>query len=254
MLQKVLLFRCFNCCLIVLFFFVFSAFSAQELKVGFVQGRGNDAQVEEQAFKNAEIEFEVLEKGDYKIDTLLKYDVIAVGVIAYDKNEPLKENFKVVNEYVEKGGYLVTVDFQQDSTWNKNFLPHPLALLDPDLEDNVGVILADHDIFKKPNALTDKHFGGGWGVGDFMADGPHEAPKPWKPLITDKQNKWPLVVWAKAGKGDVVFNSLQILQSLGRTGKKEVSEVLHNFLFWRGPRVVDAKGKLATTWSVLKKS
>ncbi len=239
MLQKVLLFRRFNCCLIVLFFFVFSAFSAQELKVGFVQGRGNDAQVEEQA---------------YKIDTLLKYDVIAVGVVAYDKNEPLKENFKVVNEYVEKGGYLVTVDFQQDSTWNKNFLPHPLALLDPDLEDNVGVILADHDIFKKPNALTDKHFGGGWGVGDFMADGPHEAPKPWKPLITDKQNKWPLVVWAKAGKGDVVFNSLQILQSLGRTGKKEVSEVLHNFLFWRGPRVVDAKGKLATTWSVLKKS
>ena len=254
MLQKVLLFRRFNCCLIVLFFFVFSAFSAQELKVGFVQGRGNDAQVEEQAFKNAEIEFEVLEKGDYKIDMLLKYDVIAVGVVAYDKNEPLKENFKVVNEYVEKGGYLVTVDFQQDSTWNKNFLPHPLALLDPDLEDNVGVILADHDIFKKPNALTDKHFGGGWGVGDFMADGPHEAPKPWKPLITDKQNKWPLVVWAKAGKGDVVFNSLQILQSLGRTGKKEVSEVLHNFLFWRGPRVVDAKGKLATTWSVLKKS
>jgi len=254
MLQKVLLFRRFNCCLIVLFFFVFSAFSAQELKVGFVQGRGNDAQVEEQAFKNAEIEFEVLEKGDYKIDTLLKYDVIAVGVVAYDKNEPLKENFKVVNEYVEKGGYLVTVDFQQDSTWNKNFLPHPLVLLDPDLDDNVGVLLADHDIFKKPNALTDKHFGGGWGVGDFMADGPHEAPKPWKPLITDKQNKWPLVVWAKAGKGDVVFNSLQILQSLGRTGKKEVSEVLHNFLFWRGPRVVDAKGKLATTWSVLKKS
>ena len=254
MLQKVLLFRRFNCCLIVLFFFVFSAFSAQELKVGFVQGRGNDAQVEEQAFKNAEIEFEVLEKGDYKIDTLLKYDVIAVGVVAYDKSEPLKENFKIVNEYVEEGGYLVTVDFQQDSTWNKNFLPHPLALLDPDLDDNVGVILADHDIFKKPNALTDKHFGGGWGVGDFMADGPHEAPKPWKPLITDKQNKWPLVVWAKAGKGDVVFNSLQILQSLGRTGKKEVSEVLHNFLFWRGPRVVDAKGKLATTWSVLKKS
>ena len=113
MLQKVLLFRRFNCCLIVLFFFVFSAFSAQELKVGFVQGRGNDAQVEEQAFKNAEIEFEVLEKGDYKIDTLLKYDVIAVGVVAYDKNEPLKENFKIVNEYVEKGGILLPLIFNK---------------------------------------------------------------------------------------------------------------------------------------------
>ena len=63
---------------------------------------------------------------------------------------------------MEAGGYLVTVDFQQDSTWKKDFLPHPLVLLDPDLDDNVGVTLADHDIFKKPNKLTDKHFGGGW--------------------------------------------------------------------------------------------
>ncbi len=69
-----------------------------------------------------------------------------------------------------------------------------------------------------------------------MADGPHEAPKPWVPLVIDKQNKGPLVVWAKAGKGDVVFNSLQVLQSLDRANKKEAAEVLHNFLFWRGSR------------------
>ena len=101
MQEKVLILKHVNCCSIILFFFASFAFAAQELKVGFIQGRGNDAQVEEQAFKNAKIEFEVLDKGDYKIDTLLKYDVIAVGVVAYDKNEPLKENFKVVNEYVE---------------------------------------------------------------------------------------------------------------------------------------------------------
>ena len=56
---------------------------------------------------------------------------------------------------------MVTVDFQQDSTWKKDFLLHPLVLIDPDLEDNVGVTLAGHDIFKKTNKLTDKHFGGG---------------------------------------------------------------------------------------------
>jgi|TARA_B100000586_G_scaffold238514_1_gene190314 Flp pilus assembly protein TadB len=33
---------------------------------------------------------------------------IAVGVVAYDKNEPLKENFKLVNQHVEAGVYLVT--------------------------------------------------------------------------------------------------------------------------------------------------
>ncbi|MAT75833.1 hypothetical protein CMK14_11885 [Candidatus Poribacteria bacterium] len=75
----------------------------------------------------------------------------------------------------------------------------------------------------------------------MVADGPHEAPKPRVPLVVDKQNKRPLVVWAKATKGDVVFDSLQILQSLGRANKKEVTEVLYNSLFWRGPRGVDAQ-------------
>ena len=129
--------------LTLLFLVAQSALAAQELKVGFIQGRGNDAQVEEKAFKNAKIEFEVIDKGDYKIDKLLTYDVIAVGVVAYDKNEPLKENFKLVNQYVEAGGYLVTVDFQQDATWKKEFLPHPLQLLDPDLDDNVKDALGE---------------------------------------------------------------------------------------------------------------
>ena len=60
--------------LVLLFLATQFTFAAQELKVGFVQGRGNDAAVEEQAFKNAKIEYEVIDKGDYKIDNLLKYD------------------------------------------------------------------------------------------------------------------------------------------------------------------------------------
>ena len=39
---------------------------------------------------------------------------------------------------------------------------------------------------------------------DFMADGPQKAPAPWIPLVTDKQNKWPMVVGAEAGKGYVI--------------------------------------------------
>jgi hypothetical protein len=36
------------------------------------------------------------------------------------------------------------------------------------------------------------------------------------------------------------------------TGKKEVAEVLQNFLFWHGPLAVRAEGKIATTWAKLK--
>jgi hypothetical protein len=218
-----------------------SAFTAQELKVGFIPGRGTDADVEDQAFEQAEIEFERIEKDDYNLNRLMEFDVIGIGVVAYDQNTDLIANFQLLKEYVENGGYLVTLDFQQDSSWNQNYLPHPIALLDPDLEDDVGVILADHEIFNTPNEITEEHFGAGiWGAGDFMADGPQVVDPPWEPLVTDRQNNWPLVVGAPAGKGYVVFNSLQILQSLGRLGNTEVAEVLQNFLFWRGrggPRV-----------------
>jgi hypothetical protein len=214
-----------------------SAFTAQELRVGFIPGRGSDAPLEVQAFELAGIEYEEIEKGDYTLDRLLEFDVIGIGVVAYDNNEYLKANFNVLNEYVENGGYLVTIDFQQDSSWNQNFLLHPITLLDPDLEDDVGVTLADHDIFKIPNTITEEHFGPGvWGAGDFMADGPQQVGPPWEPRVTDRRNNWPLVVGAPAGKGYVVFNSLQIFQSLGNVGNNEVVEVLQNFLFWRGPR------------------
>ncbi len=218
-----------------------SAFTAQELKVGFIPGGGTDATGEDQAFEQAEIGFERIEKDDYNLNRLLEFDVIGVGVVAYDQNEDLMANFQLLKEYVENGGYLVTLDFQQDSSWNQNYLPHPIALLDPDLDDDVGVILADHEIFNTPNEITEEHFGAGiWGADDFMADGPQEAGPPWEPLVTDRQNNWPIVVGAPAGKGYIVFSSLQILQSLGNLGNNEVAEVLQNFLFWRGrggPRV-----------------
>ncbi len=221
---------------ITLFVGTESAFAAQEIRVGFIPGRGADATVEEQAFAQAGIEFTRIETVDYRLNRLLEFDVIGVGVVAYDSNADLKANFNLLKEYVTKGGYLVTLDFQQDSTWNPNYLPVPLALFDDDLDDGVGVILADHNIFKVPNKITEGHFGPNiWGAGDFMADGPHEAKSPWQTLVTERQNQWPLVVGAAAGKGYVVFSSLQTLQSLGRAGAQEVAEVLQNFLFWRGP-------------------
>jgi hypothetical protein len=228
--------------LITIFVAAESAFTAQELKVGFIPGRGTDADLEDQALELAEIEYEKIEQGDYNLDRLMEFDVIGVGVTAYDGNEDLRANFDLLKIYVENGGYLVTIDFQQDSSWNQNYLPHPITLLDPDLEDDVGVVLADHKIFRTPNEITAEHFGAGiWGGGDFVADCPQAVDPPWEPLVTDLQNNWPIVVGAPAGKGYVVFSSLQVLQSVGRLGSQEVIEVLQNFLFWRGPRGSNVK-------------
>ena len=243
------LYFCINCFVFSLILVTSSAFAAQELKVGFVGGRGVDAEVEVQAFQSAGIEYEVIVAVDYKLDRLLQFDVIGVGVVAYDQNEDLKANFKVLNEYVNKGGYLVTVDFQQDSTWDKAFLPHPLELLDDDLEEAAGVEIQDHPIWHTPNEITEENFVG-WGAGDFMSDGPHEADPPWEVLIISAG--WHIVVGAPAGNGYVVFSSLSTLQALGRTGNEVIADVMENLLCWRGPLAVDAKGKLAGLWGDIK--
>ena len=212
-----------------------SAFSQQELKVGFITGRGTDAAVERQALEAANIEYEEIGPGDYTLARLSEFDVIAVGVVAYDQNEGLKANFSVLNQYVLAGGYLAIIEFQQDSTWNAGFLPLPLQLFDDDLNDDIDVVLADHPIWKIPNEITTDHFAAGvWGAGDFMADAPHSVSGAWEVLLSDTGNNWPLVAGGPAGRGYVVFNSLQTLQSLGRAGNELVGEVLENLLFWKG--------------------
>jgi len=245
------IFTCFGvgCFVLLLILGTGLTFAAQELKVGFVGGRGIDAEVEAQAFLNAGVEYEVLTAADYQLERLLQFDVIGVGVIAYDQNEDLKANFKVLKEYIENGGYLVTLDFQQDSTWDKAFLPHSLELFDDDLEEAAGVEIQDHPIWHTPNEITPDHFIG-WGADDFMSDGPHEAKPPWEALIISAG--WSIVVGAPASSGYVVFSSLSTLQALGRTGNEVVAEVMENLLFWRGPLAVDAKGKLTSVWGGIK--
>ena len=245
---------------------VSSVFTAHGLKVGFIEGvgDGNDSGIawnsagQHEALEGAGIEYETIEAGDYKLDRLLQFDVIGVGVVAYDQNEDLKANVEVVKEYIEKGGYLVTLDYQQDSTWDSNFLPHPLTLLDDDLgEDNAmtidWIVVADHPIWKNPNEITEEHFMG-WGRQKFMADSPQNIEAPWEPLLNLKNQfiNFVIIAGAESGNGYVVFNSLQILQNLATSDNENIVEVLENLLFWRAGSAVAQANKLTTTWGNIK--
>ena len=242
--------RIFYSCIALLFLWTNSGFAQDQLNVGFIEGRGDDAAVQAQALESAGIQYDVIGAADYNLSRLKNFDVIGVGVVAYDQNEDLMANYKVVKEYITSGGYLMTLDFQQDSTWDKGFLPHPLTLFDDDLNEDAGVEIVDHPIWHTPNEITMEHFIG-WGAEDFMADGPHEANPPWQPLLIS--GGWSIVMGADAGSGYVVFSSLQTLQALGRTGNEKIIEVMHNMLFWHGPLAVEARDKLTTTWGNIRR-
>ncbi len=223
---------------------------AHSLKIGFIEGGGDDSPFAQTAFENAKIEYKVITKDDYQLARLMEFDVIGVGVIAYDKNEDLKAKFSNVNEYVKKGGYLVTLDYQQDASWKPEYMPVSITITDDDIEEGADLEIIQHPIWNTPNKITKDHFIG-WGAADFVADTAREVKAPWKALLV--ANKYPVVSVANAGSGVVVFSSLQILQALGRTGNKNIAQVLENFLFWRGPMAVEPRGKLSTTWAELKR-
>jgi len=233
----------------VLLFIPIFAFSAQELSVGFIPGGGVDAPLAEQAFKIAGIEYKTIGKGDYQLQLLLRFDVIAVGVLAYDQNEDLKANFKIVNEYVKSGGYLVTADYQQDASWKEDYLPQPAKLFDDDIADNTPVDMINHAIWNNPNKITKEHFQN-WGADDFAADLPKDLIAVWKTVLIG--NSLPIVSVAQAGQGTVVLSSLQTLQALGRSGNEKLIDVLENLLFWRGPLAVNPKDKLIAKWAKIK--
>jgi len=248
-LKKILLYL-----FLIVFIMLFTSsltFPAQKLKVGFIQGGGVDAPLAEQGFKNAGIEYETIEKDNYVLQWLLKYDVIAIGVVAYDQNEDLKANYKIVNEYVKAGGYLVTADYQQDGTWKEDYLPQPIKLVDDDIPDNTPVKIIDHPIWNTPNKITKEHFQN-WGADDFAADVAKEVKGAWKAVLIG--NDFPIVSVTQSASGVVVFSSLQVLQALGRSGNMKIAEVLQNLLFWRGPLSVSPKDKASTTWAKLKNS
>ena len=230
----------------------FSVYS-QDLNIGFITGRGDDALVEEAAWELVGIEKTNLGAGDFGAANLSTYDVIAIGVVAFDQNQDLKDNFEALKEYAEAGGYLLTIDFQQDSTWIPDYFPHSLTLFDDDLDADGLSEVVDHPIWHTPNTITDDHFAAAaWGAGDFMADGPQDAPGAWEPLLLAGPSSWPVMVGAEAGSGVVVFNSIQVLQSVGRAASEQAIEVMENLLLWRGPRDVEARGKLTTAWGAVK--
>ena len=64
-----------------------TAFTAQELRVGFIPGRGDDATVEEQAFELAGIEYETIGTGDYTLGRLLEFDSSRQSAVVEIGNE-----------------------------------------------------------------------------------------------------------------------------------------------------------------------
>ncbi len=221
--------------MIMLLFALISTINATEIKIGFIPGVGQWAGNEDVAFERAGIKYETIGENDYTLSNLSKYNVIGVDALAYDSNPDLKTNYQVVKQYIQNGGYLVFLDYQQDSTWKAEYLPYSLTLFDDDIVNSQEATLTDHPLFDFPNEITaETHFAANlWGANRYFADGAHEASSPWKVLVKDVASGWAMVVGADYGSGYVIFSGLRTLESVSDADTQEVVEFLQNLLLWK---------------------
>jgi LmbE family N-acetylglucosaminyl deacetylase len=138
-------------------------------RVGYVKGAGDDVP---QAMEQLGVSVEFVEPEAAKLEELLKYDAIVVGIRAYNSNKGMKELHPLLLHYVEQGGTLVVQynttprffsgasDFQIDPA---TLGPHPFTIGRGrvTVEEAPPTFLdPKHPLLNTPNTITAADFDG----------------------------------------------------------------------------------------------
>jgi LmbE family N-acetylglucosaminyl deacetylase len=138
-------------------------------RVGYVKGAGDDVP---QAMEQLGVVVEFIEPASAKLEELLKYDAIVVGIRAYNSNKGMKELHPLLLQYVEQGGTLVVQynttprffsgasDFQIDPA---TLGPHPFTIGRGrvTVEEAPPTFLdPKHPLLNTPNTITAADFEG----------------------------------------------------------------------------------------------
>ena len=138
-------------------------------RVGYVKGAGDDVP---QAMEQLGVTVEFIEPEAAKLEELLKYDAIVVGIRAYNSNKGMKELHPLLLQYVEQGGTLVVQynttprffsgasDFQIDPA---TLGPHPFTIGRGrvTVEEAPPTFLdPKHPLLNTPNTITTADFEG----------------------------------------------------------------------------------------------
>jgi hypothetical protein len=107
---------------------------------------------------------DVLDDRAVSAGDLAAYDVIVVGIRAYETNPVLVTSNERFLEWVRHGGTLI-VQYQQYGYFNGDYAPYPLSARRP--HDRVTVesapvtvLIPEHALFNRPNRIEPRDFDG----------------------------------------------------------------------------------------------
>jgi LmbE family N-acetylglucosaminyl deacetylase len=138
---------------------VFKVDTAPGVNVGYVMGAGDTVP---DAIEQLGIGVSLLSAEDLAAAGLSRYDTILVGARAYEFRPDLVANQQRLMDYVREGGTVI-VQYQTLASEGVTFTPYPAKLSRARVVDEtapVTILEPAHPIFRWPNRITEKDFGG----------------------------------------------------------------------------------------------
>jgi LmbE family N-acetylglucosaminyl deacetylase len=138
---------------------VFKVNTVPGLQVGYVMGAGDEVPG---AIAQLGIGVSQLSAEDLAVADLGRYDTIVMGVRAYEFRPDLVANQQRLMDYVREGGTLI-VQYHTLASEGVDFAPYPAKLSRARVVDETApmtILEPGHAIFRWPNVITEKDFGG----------------------------------------------------------------------------------------------
>lgn len=185
-------------------------------KIGYVLGAGDEVP---QYLSQMNYEVTTIKPDDITPENLKKFDVIIVGIRAYNVAEQLVTKNSYLLDFVKEGKTMIVQYNTAGKSVLKDFAPYPFKISsDRVTEEDAEVRFLDakHPILNYPNTITSKDFEG-W-VQERGLYFPSEWSKEYTAIISvnDKNEsaKNGAILVAKYGKGHYIYTSLSFFREL----------------------------------------
>lgn len=194
------------------------------VKVGYIMGSGDDVP---DSIRQMNLTVDLLGEKDLASGDLAKYDVIVVGIRAYNVRQDLISNNQRILDYVKNGGTLI-VQYQRPDYVADNLQPFPASQTDTqkttagttarvvDETAKVTILDANSPVFNFPNKITDADFAD-WvqerNLYNFTTFDAKYTPLLESHDAGEMENKGGMV-YAKVGKGNYVYTSYSFFRQL----------------------------------------
>ncbi len=141
---------------------IFDVKVAPNLKVGFIEGAGDDFA---NALTRLGVNVHIIDSSELATGDLSRYDTIVTGIRVYEVRPDVVANNNRLLDYVKNGGTLI-VQYNKGEYARGNFAPYPVKMPQQGFERvteedaKVTILEPAHPLFNLPNKITEKDFAG----------------------------------------------------------------------------------------------